>query len=297
MNDDDLNEDPASEADTRAALLANAKRTIVPIRKAFVQVPRSLAAGSHRRGPLSDFVARKDRRGLEAFLIILAATSSGGEAGDDWTTTHPIMVWARAFGTTQNAERASAANAVSKVMHRLEERRLIERSRSGRERKIKVRLLREDGSGRPYTRPAGNEAGERFLRLDHAYWEQDWQSRLTLPGLAMLLVALSEQQGFTLPTERVPGWYGWSADTAERGFAELEEVGLLSKVKYRRKEPLSPNGYGMVNKYYLGPPFRTADTKTFAFGQPGAFLADADEQATAKAEESTGTASAKAADE
>lgn len=277
VKDDDPNEDPATEAETRAALLANAKRAFVPIRKAFVQVPRSLAVDPNRRaGPLSGFVARKDRRALDAFLIILAATSSGGETGNDWTTTHPIMVWARAFGTTQSAERSSAANAVSKVLHRLEERRLIERSRSGRERKIKVRLLREDASGHAYTRPAGSEAAERFLRLDHAYWEQDWQSRLALPGLAMLLVALCEKQGFTLPSERVPGWYGWSADTAERGFAELEEVGLLHKVKYRRKEPLSASGYGMVNKYFLGPPFGTADAKTLSTAQLDAFFTNGD---------------------
>ncbi len=283
MKDDDLDEDPATEAETRAALLTNAKRSFVPIRKAFVQVPRSLATDPNRRaGPLSDFVARKDRRGLDAHLIILAATSSGGESGDDWTTTHPIMVWARAFGTTRNAERASAATAVSKVLHRLEERRLIERSRSGRERKIKVRLLREDGSGQAYTRPAGNEAGERFLRLDHAYWEQDWQSRLTLPGLAMLLVALCEKQGFTLPTERMPAWYGWSPDTAERGFAELEDVGLLHKVKYRRKEPLSTNGYGMVNKYFLLPPFGTADPTTVGAAQLEAFFSNADGQSFAE---------------
>lgn len=286
MKDDDLDEDPATEAETRAALLANAKRDFVPIRKGFVQVPKSIATDPNRRaGPLSDFVVRKDRRGLDAFLIILAATSSGGEAGDDWTTTHPIMVWARAFGTTRNAERSSAANAVSKVMHRLEGHRLIERSRSGRERKIKVKLLREDGSGQAYTRPVGNEASERYLRLDHAYWEQDWQSRLTLPGLAMLLVALCERQGFTLPAERVPGWYGWSADTAERGFAELEEAGLLDKVKYRRKEPLSTNGYGMVNKYFLRPPFGTADTKTVASAQLDAFFTNADASTTTEAKD------------
>jgi hypothetical protein len=148
MKEDELDEAPATEEETRAALLANAKRAFVPIRKGFVQVPRSAATDPSRRaGPLSAFVAHKDRRALDAYLIILAATSSGGEAADDWTTTHPIMVWARAFGTTRNAERSSAANAVSKVLRRLEERRLIERSRSGRERKIKARLPSRGSGG------------------------------------------------------------------------------------------------------------------------------------------------------
>jgi hypothetical protein len=258
---DDENEDetPANELETRAALLKNSGRSFVPVRKTFVQAPRPVAANpSLRAGPLSDFVTRRDRRGLDAYLIILAATSFGGEDGDDWTTTHPIMVWARAFGTTISAERSSAANAVSKILRRLEERRLIERSRSGRERKIKVGLLREDGSGEPYTRPLGKVATERYLRLSHAYWLDSWCDRLTLPGLAMLLIALHEKEGFSLPTEHMPQWYGWSADTAERGFAELEKHKLLYKVQRRRKEPLSTSGYGLVNRYYLLPPFGTA---------------------------------------
>jgi len=38
-----------------------------------------------------------------------------------------------------------------------------------------------------------------------------------------------------LPTERVPEWYGWSADTAERGLATLEEAGLLTHTTRLKK--------------------------------------------------------------
>lgn len=268
VDDEEWDEVPANEQDTREALLENAGRDFVPIRKTFVQVPRSLAADPGlRAGPLSDFVARRDRRALDAYLLILAATSSGGDDDDDWTTTHPIMVWARAFGTTRSAERASAATAVSKTLRRLEDRRLIERSRSGRERKIKIGLKREDGSGEPYTRPLGKSAADRYLRLNHAYWLDGWCDRLTLPGVAMLLVALHEKEGFSLPTEHMPRWYGWSADTAERGFAELQKHHLLYKIQRRRKEPLSSSGFGVVNRYYLLPPFGTASTMTLLSAQ------------------------------
>jgi hypothetical protein len=54
-----------------------------------------------------------------------------------------------------------------------------------------------------------------------------------------------------------PQWYGWSADTAERGFAELQNHKLLAKIQRRRKEPLSASGFGVVNQYYLLPPFGT----------------------------------------
>ncbi len=243
----------ATEKDTQEELLKRAGRDAVPLRKSFVQIPRTLATnGSERSGPLSVFVRHRDLRGLQAYLMTVAATSSGDNE-DGWSTTHPIMVWARAFGTTRDAERASAATAVSKILRRLEKRQLIQRSRRGRERKIRVTLLREDGSGQPYDRPVGRGAADQYLNLSHAFWLEDWCERLSLPGLAMLLVALSEtgpkKPSFRLPTEHMPQWYGWSADTAERGLTQLVEHQLLLKIHRVRKEPLSaiftdPSGDG-----------------------------------------------------
>jgi hypothetical protein len=262
----ETDESIATEADTRRALLERSIRPGVPIRKVFVQTPRGLADDPNNlAGPLSEFVRRGDLRGLHAYLMILATTSSGA-SDDGWSTTHPIMVWARAFGTTLNAERPAAATAVSKIMHRLESRQLIERRRSGRERRVRVTLLREDASGEPYTRPLGKSLPDRFLTLSHAFWLDGWCDRLKLPGLAMLLVALHEtgpkKPVFQLPTEHTPSWYGWSADTTERGLAELRDCGLLNSVTRLRKEPLSASGYGRVNDYYLQPPFADPDPAT-----------------------------------
>ncbi len=44
---------------------------------------------------------------------------------------------------------------------------------------------------------------------------------LSLPGKAVLLIAHSLRPGFALPVEKAPEWYGISADTAQRGLAEL----------------------------------------------------------------------------
>ncbi|TDD64789.1 hypothetical protein E1262_27260 [Jiangella aurantiaca] len=243
-------------AATRAQLLERTNRSSVPIRRTFVQAPRGAAA---RHGMLSQFVRNGDRRALDAYLMILALTSSGGPLDDNWTTTHPIRAWARLFGTTLSAQENSASNAVSKILSRLEDRQLIGRERKGRERKIQIRLLREDGSGEPYTRP--KSADDRFLKLSHAYWLDGWIDKLSLPGLAMLLVALHERPRFQLPTEHVPAWYGWSADTAERGFDELRNHGLLGVTRRKRFEGGSPTGYVYVNTYELLRPFRTADER------------------------------------
>jgi hypothetical protein len=147
-------------------------------------------------------VRNRDLRGLRAYLLLLGITSSG-EGQDGWSTTLPVGVWVRAFDTTRAGTPASAATAVSKVLPRLERRRLIDRRRRERERKIRVTLLREDGSGNAYTRP-GKGNTDRFLRLSHRFWLNGWYERLDLPATAMLLVALHEKHNFELPAERGP---------------------------------------------------------------------------------------------
>jgi hypothetical protein len=52
-----------------------------------------------------------------------------------------------------------------------------------------------------------------------------------------------------------PDWYGWSADTAERGLATLEQAGLLTHTTRLKKAPLSPTGLTKVNRYLLHEPF------------------------------------------
>lgn len=257
---------PATGAETRAALLERSKRQIAPIRRDFVQLP---AGSPNRASVLSSFVSHRDKRALNAYLLLLAINSSGQGAGG-WSTRLPLAVWARAFDTDLTTTGPSATAAASKVLTRLEDRRLITRSRRGRERQVQVGLLREDGSGNPYTRPgAGNH--DRFLVLSNDYWTEGWHEELDLPGIAMLLVALHEKPGFRLPAERAPQWYGWSADTTERGFAELVDANLLLKETKLVKAPLSPTGLAKVNEYHLLLPFspRHKVPDAAATGKPG----------------------------
>jgi hypothetical protein len=257
MTERDLEGPTATVADTRTALLTSAKRPFVPIRRTFVQTPRTLAADKNDlRGPLAWFVTSKNHRALLAYLLALGTTSSG-DGPHGWSTSHHIQVWARYFGTTDFASGTSASNAVSKIFTKLEGRNLITRGRKGRERKIAITLLREDGTGDDYTRPDGKALPDRFLKVPHELWTDGngWSEKLTLPALAMLLVLLHEKAGARLPTEKMPAWYGWSADTAERGLKELDDHGLLHKVRRREKAPTSPLGYTIVNYYYLQPPF------------------------------------------
>ena len=71
----------------------------------------------------------------------------------------------------------------------------------------------------------------------------------------MLLVSLSHPGPFFLQVERAPKYYGFSADTAQRGFRELVDVGIIRRQRVRKVAPLAPEGYTFENRYSLLPPF------------------------------------------
>lgn len=239
-------ETPATEEETRAHLLKRSKRTNAPVPSCFIQNPNRKL--KDRSAPLAEFVKNGDLRGLRA-LLFLYVLISNGEGDNGWSTTLPLAVWARVFDTTKTASARSSSTAATKMLTRLVDRKLIERSRTGRARTITVTLLRPDGSGEPYTRADGTV--DKFIRLNNEFWSDGWFEKLDMPATAMLLVALHEKPGFELVSERVPAWYGWSADTAERGLRTLAGKGLLDVRKRLKKTPLSPTGLTEVNIYTL----------------------------------------------
>jgi hypothetical protein len=248
----DVAPEEASPLDTRRFYLRRSKRKFAPIRRAFVQGHPTSAT---RIGPLASFVGRGDSRALNAYLYLLAITS--GDLDDaGWSYTLDSRVWARAFGTTQHASDGSSLTAVVRILDRLQDRRLIDWTRTTpRGPEIAVTLLREDGSGDPYTRP-GRGNSDAFISLPFGYWHDEWDQKLSLRATAMLLVLSAEFKATALPTNRMTKWYGWSPDTAERGFDELTEHGLLTRQKVRRKAPNAPMGWTVENRYTLQRPFR-----------------------------------------
>lgn len=238
----------ASVNETVDEIVAQSGRDYTPLRPSFLQLQESEGPGA---GPLASFVTNGDLGALLLYLLAVTKASS-----DPWDTALAAPVWARALGFDLFQSR-TATSTISKMWKRLEDRRLIRRERY--RRMAHIFLLREDGSGEPYELPA--LAGDQYLRVPTELWcggpsEDDrWYRVLTLPEIAMLLIALSLRDEFRLPFEDVPSWYGISADTASRGLHGLARHGLLKIDKSFKKAPLAPAGYTAENRYTLQPPF------------------------------------------
>jgi hypothetical protein len=241
----------AAPSDTVDHIVAVSRRTGkgFPLRRAFLQVADE--NGDIRPGPLAPLVAAGDRRGLLLFLLLLTKASS-----PPWDAGLPAAVWARALDLDLPQSK-TATSTVSKIWLRLERYRLV--TRDHRRRMAIVTLLREDGTGGPYSPPG--ETGESYLKVPFSLWlagpgdDRRWYQELSLPELAVLLIARSHGDGFRLPLEKGPDWYGISADTLSRGIDRLAGRGLLVTDKTYKKAPLSPVGYTAEHRYTLSAPF------------------------------------------
>lgn len=226
----------ATGQDAVDAIVAQSGRTFVQIRTTFVQQGEK---GNPSPGPLARFVKDRADRALDLYLLMRLLAVS-----DPFDATLPAAGWARAL----DIRGPSAEATVSRIWSRLVAYKLVERGRARNMASMKP--LMEDGSGDPYVRVTEKD---RYLRLPVPFWGADkaLYRRLDLPAKAMLLIALSRPPGFILPSAKVPQWYGISEDTAERGFRQLRNVGVLEFEDRHKKAPLSKTGYATDRLYTL----------------------------------------------
>ncbi|MGH9116701.1 MAG: hypothetical protein ACRD0A_02125 [Acidimicrobiales bacterium] len=230
----------ATQQDTILALLERSKRRELPIRKTFLQQGRGRV---RTPGPLASLVRNHDERALDLYLLVHAVCS-----GEGFDVTMPAGVWARSIGL---ANTSSGRSTISKAFRRLDELGLIERARDGS--RAKATLLDEGGHGGAYDHPG--PAKQPYLKVPYPYWEDGWHLKLDLRAKAVLLIALSLDDGFVLPIERAPDWYGISADTTNRGLLELRDAGLLDLQLTTKTAPLAPEGIAQEYHYTLQAPF------------------------------------------
>ncbi len=217
-------------------MLLSTKRGGVPIRSSFVQRSEDMKRPDGSRGAsLSKLVT--DERALDGFLLIHALASSS----DPYDVRAPAATWAQMVGLLETNELLSGQQRWSRVVAKLKSLQLITTKPDGRG--TRYTLLDESGDGSPYVRPQDIQTHGGWVSLPHIYWLEGYDRRLRMPGKIMLLIALDQRNKFTLPADRVPKWYGVSRSTAQRGFTELENEGILTSTSSTIFDRSAPNHY------------------------------------------------------
>jgi hypothetical protein len=148
-------------------------------------------------------------------------------------------------------DRSGTRAIVSRSWSWLEQHKLIETARHGRVRA--VRILKEDGSGRPWQHPF--DIREPYLQLPHVYWRGGFARDLGLSAKAILLIGTSLQSRqepyFELPLSRGAAWYGLTERTLRAGIRELREERLLRVWTESRTTDRSPVGTTLDRRYRL----------------------------------------------
>jgi hypothetical protein len=233
-------DEPANADQTLEFFIRRSKRRRFPIRRTFVQgrTGRKLVPG-----PLA--LITRERRGL---ALDLWALHGGIASHAPWNVRVSAMTWARMLDMPQTI---NSETAISRQWAWLVEKRLVRTKRVAR--LLRVERLMEDGSGRTYDRPTG--AGGGYFYLPAEYFTTRWHTQLKLPGKTALFLALAQAPTFDLPLEQAVNWYGISADTLGRGFAELQDLGLVKIWQRKKLAPNSRYGVTTVNHYALTGPF------------------------------------------
>jgi hypothetical protein len=201
----------------RADRLRDAKRSVTPIRKTFVQHANT---ETDRPSVLGKMVHGRQVTALRLFLLVHAVEP----VLEPW----PLQIWAQLVGGA--SKQPPSTDAISRAISSLVNLNLVERTAVGTS--VRLQPLMEDGSGRPFERASakGADVGPGYFVIPHDFWLSGMSDRLKLPGLAMFLVALHEttqEDTYQIALARMSEWYGISERTAERGYGELSRENIL----------------------------------------------------------------------
>ncbi|MEB0287485.1 hypothetical protein QN355_13080 [Cryobacterium sp. 10S3] len=229
-----------SPEETRAEITRLSARGYVALRHVLVQKPWADVKNKEDLGStVGQAVHARRHRALLLYLLVLTAWP--------WLAENrrplPGAAWIRAL--TAPGALTWSPSTLSRAWADLAEMGLVEvqRKREGRARRVVPR--REDGK-EPYDAPAGRrDRYNMYFIVPDAFWHEDVFAKLSLPGLAMLLIISKETNNkneMYLPYAYGPQWYGLSPKSVQNGIKDLENQGLLH-VRYETfKAPLSATG-------------------------------------------------------
>lgn len=246
----------ATPEDTRNKLLSLTGRGYTVVRHILCQLPATDDPTASRVSVLGPLVTERKRRSLQAYLLLLTVWNWLSQQEKPYLHS---KVWARALNTTGG--RLWTPSTVSAAWTDLEHRGLITKGHRYGDG-IEVRPRREDGAD-DYTNPgeAKGDFHHTYFILPREFWTTELYEKLSMPGLAMLLIiagATSDKTTIWWSSHATAAaWYGLSERSVTAGLNDLRKHNLLHEEQEYEKNPLSATGWRTKTKYALAAPFST----------------------------------------
>lgn len=205
------------------------RRTDIPLRAAFVRQDEPDAVP-----PLAALVRTGGRGAAVPLKLYLGIVWLASAPPFDVPPLSP-RVWAELLDLQEPSGRGK--RRITAGLTKLEEHGLIAVERR-RGEASKVRLLLEDGSGRPYSAIPSTDyvlgskkSRQRYIKLNTRLWTRGHIQSMSAKALAMLLVILEEQYGqdqaVWFSEKRFAERFNLSRDTRSEGARELFQRELI----------------------------------------------------------------------
>ncbi|GAA4397899.1 hypothetical protein GCM10023153_22320 [Ornithinibacter aureus] len=238
----------ATPESTRDSIVKATGSGYTPVRHILVQK----YSGRNRASTLGKLVRERKHRELILYLLVLTAWDDGARPA--W----PAAVWLRALTVSSKPNMTWSRSSLSETWTALVELKLVKRNRERRRSRITPRNESRRGV---YDRPDGKTTANHYLVLPGAFWADLWFDRLSLAGVAVLLILLKEtgkDEEVHMTYGEAASWYGFSESTAKKGFQELVAVGLAETRDTYKRADYAEDGYSVERWYWLTGDFSTA---------------------------------------
>lgn len=231
-----------SPPDLVAQMAERLHHSSAPIRTSFTDAGRDDASGNATPSALAKVLrGTSGRRGAGrgggtrlAVLLTLLWVLRGGDHSAD----RPARFWATLAGLDD--PEGNGGRAVRDSLSALHARDLVDYANfSDRPKVSYVRLLREDGSGKPYSSPVAHAPGEpvpqQYFRIPASMWEDGMLGRLSGPGLAIYVISMrilrtdNQEARVWISPDSFRERFGLSEGTRKEGFRELVRQGIVTE--------------------------------------------------------------------
>lgn len=213
------------------------------MRSSFLPLRRSFLSRPTPTDPVPPLARLLPRAGLDAVqLKVLLLVLRIAAYGDRYDSPYEANVFAKAIDLDDKRPGGTGDRRIRDALRKLEEHKLLRSPRAGnagaRQRLVP---LREDGTDKKYTNPAGRrfpvaESAEgAFFPLQDVFFTKGWICALSGAGITALLIliyasrdAAGAEWTFVAPSQRHDR-FGISNDTWLNGLAELAAHGVVTR--------------------------------------------------------------------